>query len=142
VIQGGDPTGTGFGGPGYIVQEEFNDRIHEEGVLSMARTGDPLEGRGIAPRFEFANSAGSQFFICLSREKCASLDRKYTGFGKVFEGMDAVKAIASVEIADSSTGAPRQPQVIKSIRVVPVKAGNNPYAEMLKMDIHPIDVAQ
>lgn len=134
VIQGGDPTGTGFGGPGYSVQAEFNDRTHEEGVLSMARSADPLEGRGIAPRPEYANSAGSQFFICLSREKCQALDRKYTAFGKVFAGMDTVNAIAGVELADPAAGKPKQPQTIKTVRVVPVTAQDNPYASLFKID--------
>ena len=65
VIQGGDPRGDGTGGPGYMIDAEFNDRQHLEGVLSMARSGDPNEAGGAMPRCEFANSAGSQFFVCL-----------------------------------------------------------------------------
>ena len=61
VIQGGCPQGTGTGGPGWNVKAEFNDRPHVEGTLSMARRADP-------------DSAGSQFFICLSREGTARLD--------------------------------------------------------------------
>ena len=135
VIQGGDPTGTGFGGPGYSVQAEFNDRTHDEGVLSMARSADPLEGRGIAPRPEYANSAGSQFFICLTREKCQALDRRYTAFGQVFDGLDTVKAIASVELADPAAGKPKLPQNINTVRIVPVTAHDNPYATLLKIDV-------
>ena len=80
MIQGGDPTGTGMGGPGYSIEGEFtsngfqNDLKHTRGVLSMARAMDP-------------NSAGSQFFIM-------HLDKQYAAFGKVTEGMDVVDAIA------------------------------------------------
>jgi peptidyl-prolyl cis-trans isomerase B (cyclophilin B) len=84
VAQGGCPRGDGTGGPGWRVNAEFNDRQHVEGTLSMARTGDP-------------NSAGSQFFICLGREKCRHLDRQYTAFGQVVEGLDVVKKLGSVK---------------------------------------------
>lgn len=67
VIQAGCPQGTGTGGPGYTIRAEFNPKLHEAGVLSMARTNDP-------------NSAGSQFFLCLGR--VPHLDRQYTAFGK------------------------------------------------------------
>ncbi len=85
VIQGGDPMGTGSGGPGYTIPAEFSDTLkHDVGILSMARTPDP-------------NSAGSQFFICLSRERTAALDKQYTIFGKVVEGLDIVDAIGKVK---------------------------------------------
>ena len=77
MAQGGDPTGTGTGGPGYNVPAEFNDTKHVEGVLSMARAQDP-------------NSAGSQFFIC--NADATFLDRQYTAFGKVTSGIEVVKA--------------------------------------------------
>src|SRR5688572_14099206 len=80
MIQGGDPTGTGSGGPGYHLKAEFNDKHHARGVLSMARTNDP-------------NSAGSQFF--LMHGDAPFLDRQYTAFGKVTEGMDVVDKIVS-----------------------------------------------
>jgi peptidyl-prolyl cis-trans isomerase B (cyclophilin B) len=99
VIQGGDPRGDGTGGPGYMVDAEFNDRPHVEGVLSMARGGDPNEKYGEAPRPEFANSAGSQFFVCLDYARTKALDRKYTAFGRVVTGMDAVKIIVAVTAA-------------------------------------------
>lgn len=84
VIQGGDPNGNGSGGPGYTVPAEFSDTLkHDLGILSMARTPDP-------------NSAGSQFFICLSRERTAALDKQYTIFGKVVEGLDIVQAMGKV----------------------------------------------
>jgi peptidylprolyl isomerase/peptidyl-prolyl cis-trans isomerase B (cyclophilin B) len=79
LIQGGDPKGDGTGGPGYSVKAEFNERSHVVGTVAMARTQDP-------------DSAGSQFYICL--RPLPELDRKYTVFGKVFEGMDAAGAIA------------------------------------------------
>lgn len=85
MIQGGDPTGTGMGGPGYCINGEFtsngfkNDLKHTRGVLSMARAMDP-------------NSAGSQFFIM--HMDAPHLDKQYAAFGKVTEGMDVVDAIA------------------------------------------------
>jgi peptidyl-prolyl cis-trans isomerase B (cyclophilin B) len=67
MAQVGCPEGTGTGGPGYTIKQEFNNRLHEAGTLSMARTSDP-------------NSAGSQLFLCLARTP--HLDRQYTVFGK------------------------------------------------------------
>ena len=87
MIQGGDPEGTGAGGPGYGIDGEFsqngfkNDLKHTEGVLSMARAMDP-------------NSAGSQFFIM--HKTSPHLDGSYAAFGKLIEGMDVVNEIASV----------------------------------------------
>jgi len=83
VIQGGCPKGDGTGGPGHTVAAEFNDRKHVPGTLSMARSADP-------------DSAGSQFFICLTREKCRHLDGEYTGFGQITEGLDIVEKIGAV----------------------------------------------
>ena len=86
MIQGGDPTGTGMGGPGYCIKGEFasngfqNDLAHTEGVLSMARAMDP-------------NSAGSQFFIM--HKAAPYLDGQYAAFGKVTEGMEVVDKIAN-----------------------------------------------
>src|SRR5690606_25635298 len=68
VIQGGDPKGDSTGGPGYMIDAEFNNRPHLPGVLSMARSGDPLEAQGAMPRSDAANSAGSQFFIAIDYE--------------------------------------------------------------------------
>lgn len=83
MIQGGCPQGTGAGGPGYSVNQEFNSTLHEPGVLSMARASDP-------------NSAGSQFFICTAR--VPHLDNKYTAFGKTAnkESLDVAMAIGNV----------------------------------------------
>jgi peptidyl-prolyl cis-trans isomerase B (cyclophilin B) len=81
VIQGGDPTGTGAGGPGYKIDCELTggNQFHDRGVLSMAHAG--------------RNTGGSQFFICHSRTNTAHLDRNHTCFGKVVEGLDVVDAI-------------------------------------------------
>jgi cyclophilin family peptidyl-prolyl cis-trans isomerase len=84
MIQGGCPNGDGTGGPGWHVKAEFNDREHQPGVLSMARSQDP-------------DSAGSQFFICLTRENCRHLDGQYTAFGKIIDGMDVVETIGKGE---------------------------------------------
>ena len=78
MAQGGDPTGTGGGGPGYAIPAEFSSLLHKRGTLSMARTSDP-------------NSAGSQFFICFA--DCPMLDNQYTVFGEVVRGMDVVDKI-------------------------------------------------
>jgi peptidyl-prolyl cis-trans isomerase B (cyclophilin B) len=82
MIQGGDPTGTGTGGPGYTIPDELtgDNQFHDRGVLSMANTGRP-------------NSGGSQFFICHSRRNTAHLDRKHTVFGKVIDGLDVIDQI-------------------------------------------------
>lgn len=134
VIQAGDPLGTGAGGPGYNVPAEFNDRPHDVGVLSMARQGDPLEQQGSQPRPEFANSGGSQFFICLTREATKQLDRRYTGFGQVFDGLDTVQKIGSLPIADTKSGRPATAPLIQKVQVVPVTAADNPYVRTLKLD--------
>lgn len=134
VIEGGDPTGTGTGGPGYHIQAEFNDRGHLAGVLSMARSHDPNEAAGAMPRAEFADSAGSQFFICLDYTTTRNLDHRYTSFGRVIDGMEVVNAIAKTPIADQHTGRPAVPQVIQSIQVFPVTADHDPYISMVKMD--------
>jgi len=131
VIQGGDPRGDGTGGPGYNVQAEFNDRKHEPGVLSMARNGDPNEQNGGMPRAEFANSAGSQFFVCLDYKNTQHLDHRYTAFGKVVKGMETVTAIAQVPLADERSGKPATPPVIQKAEVKEVTSGDNPYTELL-----------
>ncbi|MDB5296930.1 MAG: ppiB1 [Phycisphaerales bacterium] len=80
MIQGGDPTGTGTGGPGYMVKAEFNEMKHTRGVLSMARSSDP-------------NSAGSQFFVM--HADAPFLDNQYTAFGKATSGLDVVDKIVN-----------------------------------------------
>lgn len=81
VIQGGCPTGTGTGGPGYKINCELDgdNQYHDRGVLSMAHAG--------------RNTGGSQFFVCHSRDNTAHLDRNHTCFGKVVEGLDVIDAI-------------------------------------------------
>ena len=81
VIQGGDPTGTGAGGPGYQIDCELtgDNQYHDRGVLSMAHAG--------------RNTGGSQFFVCHSRNNTAHLDRNHTCFGKVIENVDVVDDI-------------------------------------------------
>lgn len=97
MIQGGCPTGTGTGGPGYNVNAEFNATPHVAGVLSMARSSSP-------------NSAGSQFFICL--DKHSHLDRQYTAFGKT-----ADEASLSVvrQVGTSSCNAQDRP--LKEVKI-------------------------
>ncbi len=81
VVQGGDPTGTGAGGPGYKIRDEFNNSVqkHVLGALSMANSGP--------------NTNGSQFFIVLNEDNCKHLNNKHTVFGKVVKGFDIVKKI-------------------------------------------------
>ena len=106
MIQGGDPEGTGMGGPGYGIKGEFssngfkNDLAHEAGVLSMARSMMP-------------NSAGSQFFIM--HKDSPHLDGDYAGFGKVTEGMDVVDKIA--ETKTDRSDRPKEEQKIKKVTV-------------------------
>lgn len=96
MAQGGDPTGTGTGGPGYNVPAEFNDAQHVAGVLSMARAQDP-------------NSAGSQFFIC--NADATFLDKQYTAFGKVTSGMDVVLGFPERDPQRARTPGPRMKSV-------------------------------
>lgn len=100
MIQGGDPTGTGTGGPGYQLPAEFNGTKHVRGVLSMARTNDP-------------NSAGSQFF--LMHADSFFLDRQYTAFGKITSGLEVVDKIANAP--RDGNDRPRKPAKINKITV-------------------------
>ena len=106
MIQGGDPNGTGTGGPGYSIPGEFaingfeNNLKHTEGVLSMARAMHP-------------DSAGSQFFIM--HRTSPHLDGQYAAFGKVIEGMDVVNKIA--ETATDYSDRPLTDQVMQSVTV-------------------------
>lgn len=106
MIQGGDPDGTGMGGPGYSIKGEFaqngveNNLVHDAGVLSMARAMHP-------------DSAGSQFFIM--HKNAPHLDGAYAAFGKVIEGMDVVNKIAETDTDYSDR--PLDEQKIKSMTV-------------------------
>ena len=107
MIQGGDPEGSGMGGPGYTIPGEFsqngfkNDLKHTRGVLSMARSANP-------------NSAGSQFFVM--HKDSPHLDGGYAAFGKVIEGMETVDAIA--ETKTDYDDRPLKPQIMKSVTVI------------------------
>jgi peptidyl-prolyl cis-trans isomerase B (cyclophilin B) len=106
MIQGGDPEGTGMGGPGYAIKGEFtsngfrNSLNHDRGVISMARSSRP-------------DSAGSQFFIMV--EKSAHLDGQYASFGRVVEGMEEADRIVAVK--RDYNDRPREEQKIKTVTV-------------------------
>lgn len=107
MFQGGDPDGTGMGGPGYSIPAEFNDARHEPGVLSMARTDHP-------------DSAGSQFFVCLGTPDF--LDGKYTAFGRVSDGAEALARFAKIPVEASDSGessVPKEDVRFKKIRLEP-----------------------
>jgi len=115
MIQGGDPltkdpakeSRYGTGDPGYKIKAEFNDRSHERGVLSMARSSDP-------------DSAGSQFFICLAN--VSRLDHQYTAFGKLIKGDDVLGKIGDAEVTMSGSGERSKPTkrvTVESIKIVP-----------------------
>ena len=115
MIQGGDPLTKdeskkdffGTGGPGYQIDAEFNERHHEKGVLSMARSSDP-------------DSAGSQFFICLA--DAGFLDKQYTAFGKLVAGEDVLMSIGKVPTCFSPMGGEKSQPVarvsVESVEVV------------------------
>ena len=115
MIQGGDPltkdpakeSRYGTGDPGYKIKAEFNDRSHERGVLSMARSSDP-------------DSAGSQFFICLAN--VSRLDHQYTTFGKLIKGDDVLGKIGDIEVTMSDSGERSKPTkrvTVENIKIVP-----------------------
>lgn len=119
MIQGGDPTGTGMGGPGYSIKGEFamnrfeNNLRHDRGVLSMARSMNP-------------NSAGSQFFIMV--ESAPHLDGQYAAFGKVVEGMEIVDRIVSAKRDRSD-----RPYDDEAMDTVTVDLFGETYPEVKKM---------
>nr|WP_319487843.1 peptidylprolyl isomerase [uncultured Caproiciproducens sp.] len=106
MIQGGDPEGTGMGGPGYSIKGEFNsnhfqnDLKHTKGVLSMARSMSP-------------NSAGSQFFLMVA--DAPHLDGEYAAFGKVIEGMEEADRIVSVR--RNRNDKPNEDEIMKNVTV-------------------------
>ena len=120
MIQGGDPLSKdpsqeanwGGGGPGYTIKAEFNNRPHQSGVISMARSSDP-------------DSAGSQFFICDAPADSPGmqyLNGKYTAFGKLIKGDDVLEKIASTPVGPNALGEPSKPQNrvgLDSVKIVP-----------------------
>lgn len=115
MIQLGDPLTKdpskeafwGTGDPGYKIKAEFNDRPHDKGVLSMARSASP-------------DSAGSQFFICFKR--VAHLDRQYTVFGKVLKGMDVLDKLEAVPVGGAQGSKPQRPVVLESVKILSAEA--------------------
>lgn len=117
VIQAGDPSSSGSGGPGFMIDLEPSSLPHAFGVVSMARSGDP-------------DSGGSQFFICLSQAGTQRLDGRYTAFGQAVRGADVIAAIAAtpVDAAGRAADAP----LIRTVRVIdapPAGLGPRPLAE-------------
>ena len=115
MVQGGDPLTKdpanearfGTGDPGYSIKAEFNDHLHERGVLSMARSSDP-------------DSAGSQFFICLGAIK--HLDHQYTTFGKLLKGDEVLEKIAKTPVGQGGGGERSKPSkriTIDKVEIVP-----------------------
>jgi peptidyl-prolyl cis-trans isomerase B (cyclophilin B) len=100
MVQGGDPTGTGSGGPGYQFEDEFNDNKVVRGALAMANAGP--------------NTNGSQFFI-VTTEAASWLDGKHTVFGRVTDGMDVVDAISALET--DARDRPREDVAIERVDV-------------------------
>jgi len=121
MIQGGDPDGTGRGGPGYSIKGEFaangfeNNLDHARGVLSMARKGNPLY-----------DSAGSQFF--LMHQDSPFLNGQYAGFGRVIEGIEAVDKIATAQ-----TGPTDNPIADQRMKTVTVETHGVTYAQPEKL---------
>lgn len=111
MIQGGCPNTKagkkgipGTGGPGYMIQAEFNSKPHLRGVLSMARSSSP-------------DSAGSQFFICHGDARF--LDRQYTAFGELVSGEDVLERIANVPTSGSEKSTPIERVALESVTLVP-----------------------
>ena len=103
MAQVGCPLGTGTGGPGYTIDAEFNDRLHEAGVMSMARTNDP-------------HSAGSQVFLCLGR--VPHLDRQYTAFGQTADDESLQNLLAIGQAATDGQDRPLEEIRIETGRVI------------------------
>lgn len=102
VVQVGDPTGTGDGGPGFSIDLENTGLKHDFGILSMARSDDP-------------DTNGSQIFIALSREGTQRLDGRYTAFGEAIKGTDTIMSLSKVPVKDQR---PNDPPVLKSAKLV------------------------
>lgn len=117
MIQGGDPKTKdasleaewGTGGPGYTIKDEFNEKKHELGVISMANTGRP-------------DSSGSQFFLCLGSadsRQLQSLNGHYTAFGKLIKGEDVLLKIGDSEVVQGGDPMPSKP--VKLVKIISVK---------------------
>jgi cyclophilin family peptidyl-prolyl cis-trans isomerase len=109
MIQGGDPNSKsddrsshGTGGPGYRINQEFNDTLHDKGILSAARSSDP-------------NSAGSQFFLMVAR--APHLDRQYSVYGEVVEGLDVLDKIVALPRDHRDNPLPANPAIIESVTI-------------------------
>lgn len=119
VVQTGDPTGTGKGGPGYFTDLEPSTLPHDFGVVSMARMRDP-------------NSNGSQFFICLSRGATSFLDGQYTSFAQAVSGAEVIAAIGAVPVGRDDRPLDPAPRIV-SARTEPAP----PYGEGKKPVVAP-----
>ena len=125
MIQGGDPEGTGMGGPGYAIAGEFtnngfeNSLKHERGVISMARGGTDM------------NSAGSQFFIMVNN--ASSLDGDYASFGKVTEGIETADKIVSVETEQKDRNKKDRPIKDQKMKKVTVDTFGVKYGAVVKV---------
>lgn len=123
VLQGGDPTGTGMGGPDYTIKGEFskngvnNELKHKKGIVSMARTANSYD------------SAGSQFFIML--DEATHLDGEYAAFGKVIDGWNNIeKIISNEQVADDATGQLKTNLKIKKA-IIDLKGKEYPEVEKI-----------
>lgn len=118
VIQGGDPTGTGSGGPGFAYPLENSPLPHAFGVISIARSTDP-------------NTNGGQFFVALSRAGTKHLDSRYPSFGECVKGGDVILKIGAVPVGKDDR--PNDPPKIKRVRLVNAP----PYGEGAKLEKRP-----
>src|SRR5882762_7458442 len=117
MIQGGDPltkdpkkeSQWGTGSPGHTIKAEFNDKKHQRGVISMARSQDP-------------DSAGSQFFICLG--DASFLDRNYTAFGRLIKGDDVLGKIGETPVAAGNSGEKSKPLTRVGVESIRIAAGS------------------
>jgi cyclophilin family peptidyl-prolyl cis-trans isomerase len=120
IVQFGDPTGTGQGGPGYYIDFEPSPIKHAYGTLSYARTSDP-------------NSAGSQVLIALGRDGGAQLDGRYTVFGQLVSGTETLEALSKV--ATDADGKPRDAVTIESAKLLDAP----PFGEGPKPEVSPLE---
>ncbi|HVZ95119.1 MAG TPA: peptidylprolyl isomerase [Phycisphaerales bacterium] len=134
IIQTGDPTGTGSGGAGFMIDFEVSKLPHEFGVVSMARLPDD------------PNSNGSQFMICLSREGCAGLDGQYVSFAQVVAGADVVRTIAASPVGPRNSDDPAsvrdrplRPVEIKAAKTVPAPPLGKGARPAKEEDVKPVE---